>query len=289
MAVEYVRLCCNGDLEGVQAALQSGTDVNSQIGIGKTGLRAALIGRRTAVVRLLLEQEGIDIKICDYSGRTALYDAAVHAECLAIMLARPEVTSEMINKKDRDGRTPLWSAVFGRAPDCVQMFINDDRTEPNIKDADGNSPVMVAIKYNVVDCAALLLPDPRVDLMTRDAYKRDGEEVKRFVEELKNPVMAVLEECINDDNSSLSMLKRIWSDGAAGNLEGRIMEELNHYWTGLAKQGRTLEEAARAPCDGRNWNCVCGSTVGHPELAEMVEEERQRRQDAQLTPPEDNL
>ena len=57
--------------------------------------------------------------------------------------------------------------------------------------------------------------------------------------------MAVLEECINDDDSSLSMVKRIWSDGAAGNLEGRIMEELNHYWTGLAKQGRTLEEAAR--------------------------------------------
>ena len=68
----------------------------------------------------------------------------------------------------------------------------------------------------------------------------------RFVEELKNPVMAVLEECINDDNSSLSMLKRIWSDGAAGNLEGRISEELNHYWTRLAReQGRTLEEAAR--------------------------------------------
>ena len=67
----------------------------------------------------------------------------------------------------------------------------------------------------------------------------------RFVEELKNPVMAVLEECINDDDSSLSMVKRIWSDGAAGNLEGRILEELNHYWTGLAKQGRTLEEAAR--------------------------------------------
>ena len=67
----------------------------------------------------------------------------------------------------------------------------------------------------------------------------------RFVEELKNPVTAVLEECINDNNSNLSMLKRIWSDGAAGNLEGRILEELVHYWTGLAQQGLTLEEAAR--------------------------------------------
>ena len=56
--------------------------------------------------------------------------------------------------------------------------------------------------------------------------------------------MAVLEECVNDDNSNLSMLKRIWPN-EAGNLEGRISEELDHYWKGLAQQGRALEEAAR--------------------------------------------
>ena len=178
MAQEFVMLCLNGDLEGVQAALQSGADVNSQDEIGKTGLMAALIGRRTALVRLLLEQEGIDIKICDYSGRTALYDAAVHAECLAIMLARPEVTSQTINMKDWGGETPLRSAVWSGAPDCVELLINDDRTDPNIKGC-GESPLMLAIKRNNVECAALLLPDPRVDLMTRDAYKRSGEEVKR--------------------------------------------------------------------------------------------------------------
>ena len=66
----------------------------------------------------------------------------------------------------------------------------------------------------------------------------------RFVEEVKNPVLAVLEEGINNDDSPLSMLKRIWPN-EAGNLEGRILEELGHYWKGLAQQGRTLEEAAR--------------------------------------------
>ena len=76
-------------------------------------------------------------------------------------------------------------------------------------------------------------------------FQKYSRKTFRFVEELKNPVTAVLKECINDNNSSLSMLKRIWSDGAAGNLEGRILEELGHYWKGLAQQGRTLEEAAR--------------------------------------------
>ena len=95
--------------------------------------------------------------------------------------------------------------------------------------------------------------------------KKYPRKTPRFVEELKNPVSAMLEECINDDDSTLSMLRRIWPN-AAGNLEGRILEELDHYWTGLAQQGQTLEEAAIA--------------CGHPELAEMVKEERQRRRDA---------
>ena len=179
---EFVWLCRQGDLEGVQAALQSGTDVNCKNEYGDTGLMVALNGRQTAMSRLLLEQEGIDISICEYFGMTALHKAAWYAEnseCLAILLARPELTSQMVNKKDMYGETPLWLAVCGGAADCVQMLLNDNRTDPNIKDEDGISPLMFAIKNNDVKCAALLLPDPRLDLMTRDAYERSGEEVKR--------------------------------------------------------------------------------------------------------------
>ena len=73
-------------------------------------------------------------------------------------------------------------------------------------------------------------------------------------------VTAALEECINDDASTLSMLKPVWG-GDGGSLVDRIMEErqsgdkdmvddrilreLVYYWKGLAQQGRTLEEAAR--------------------------------------------
>ena len=179
---EFVGLCSEGDVEGVQAALQSGTDVNSTDEAGYTGLMMALMGRQTAVARLLLEQEGIDINTCDNYGQSALHWAASYAEnieCLAILLARPELTSQMVNKKDSWGNTPLYRAVFNGAVECVQMLINDARTDPNIKDEDGDSPLMLAIKKNYVGCVGVLLPDPRVDLMTRDAYKKSGEEVKR--------------------------------------------------------------------------------------------------------------
>ena len=77
-----------------------------------------------------------------------------------------------------------------------------------------------------------------------DLFDNRPRKPPRYVEELKNPVSAVLEECINDDTSKLSALRKIWSEWA-GNLEGRILEELGHYWRGLAQQGLTLEEAAR--------------------------------------------
>ena len=187
MADKFVWLCFVGDLEGVQAALQSGTDVNSKNEAGRTGLMMALNGRQTAMARFLLEQEGIDINICDNFGQSALHYAASYAEnseCLAILLARPELTSQMVNKKDSWGNTPLWWAVsYGAVWDggagCVQRLINDAHTDLNIKNEDGNSPLMLAIKKNYVGCVGVLLPDPRVDLMTRDAYKRSGEEVKR--------------------------------------------------------------------------------------------------------------
>ena len=184
---EFVGLCSEGDVEGVQAALQSGTDVNCRKGDGtrETGLMVALNRRKTAMARLLLEQEGIDINICDNYGRSALYYAAgcaENSECLAILLARPELSSQMVNKKNIGavgGDNPLWWAVYNGAVECVILLVNDARTDLNIKDGGGKSPLMLAIKKNYVECVALLLPDPRVDLMTRDAYKRSGEEVKR--------------------------------------------------------------------------------------------------------------
>ena len=65
----------------------------------------------------------------------------------------------------------------------------------------------------------------------------------RFVEDLKRPVLEVLEECIWDENSQLFQLRGFWNSGVK--VKSRILEELEAYWTRLALQGRSLEEAAR--------------------------------------------
>ena len=68
----------------------------------------------------------------------------------------------------------------------------------------------------------------------------------RYVEDLKRPVSEVLEECVSDERSELFKLSIIWDTGDKDNsFKFKILEELESYWRKLARQGRSLEEAAR--------------------------------------------
>ena len=186
----------------MQAALQSGVDVNSRDPDGEmTALMYAVRRRsKSSVVSLLLEQEDIDVNIETREGETALHFAARddrNSECLAMLLARPDLT--IVNQRDKFGCTPLFVAVSARpriwpkakgakggrrlgAVRCVQLLLSDERTDPNIKSyeqytekdgslcwvCEGDSPLMYAVKWNYVDCVKLLLADPRVDLSERE-------------------------------------------------------------------------------------------------------------------------
>ena len=68
----------------------------------------------------------------------------------------------------------------------------------------------------------------------------------RYVEDLKRPVLEVLEECIWDESLQVFKLSIIWDTGDKDNsIKFKILEELEGYWRKLAQQGRSLEEAAR--------------------------------------------
>ena len=74
----------------MQAALQSGVDVNSRGPDGEMTVLMYAVRRRRSVVSLLLEQEDIDVNIETREGETALHFAARddrNSECLALLLA----------------------------------------------------------------------------------------------------------------------------------------------------------------------------------------------------------
>ena len=141
----FVRLCKDGDIEGVQAAIDNGADVNKEDSLGETGLMCALIKSHNNVVQVLLNHPQIDINKVDQDGECALHCAVFrdNHEGMAALLARQDLTT--INQR----------SVYGR------------------------TPIMQAVAYNAVNCFNLLLAHPEVDLDTRDKYQRSPEEARR--------------------------------------------------------------------------------------------------------------
>ena len=143
----FLNLCRDGDIEGVQAAIDNGTDVNEDNanGLGWTGLMVALHHSHNNVVQLLLNHPQIDINKVGRSEWCALHSAVIgdNHEGIAALLARQDLTT--INQKELYGRTPIMEAIY----------------------------------WNSVNCFNLLLAHPELDLDTRDDYRRSPEEVQR--------------------------------------------------------------------------------------------------------------
>ena len=73
-------------------------------------------------------------------------------------------------------------------------------------------------------------------------------------------MLEVLEECIWDENSQLFQMRGFWNSGVK--VKSRILEELEAYWTRLALQGRSLEEASRWQITGMCSKMLQGSLFG---------------------------
>ena len=142
----FWELCADGEIEGVQAAIDIGADVNEDSYWGATGLMLALSNSHNNVVQLLLHHPQININKVDLDGCSALHWAVTgdNHEGLAALLARNYDTTS-INQEDDCGWTPFTGAIV----------------------------------YNKVNCFQLLLTNPQVDLDTRDGYQRNPEQIRR--------------------------------------------------------------------------------------------------------------
>ena len=64
----------------------------------------------------------------------------------------------------------------------------------------------------------------------------------RYILELRNPVIEVLEEGVFQDSNPFSWLRgQIWEEV----VKPKIFEELNLYWSKQARLGRTVEDILR--------------------------------------------
>ena len=113
----------------MQKALALGEDVNSADHLKRTALMAAVMGGHESIVRLLIEQPGIDLNLRDsleVEANTALHHAVLEGQnsILRVLLQQPQLDVNLLNDRDH---SPLMTAVYNRDLKSVSLLLADPR------------------------------------------------------------------------------------------------------------------------------------------------------------------
>lgn len=119
---------------------------------GDSALSLAAARGHVAALRLLAQDEGVDVNRRDGAGWTPLMSAALrgHHRVVATLLERPDLA---VNRSDVDGRTALiWAASAGHET-AARLLAADDRVAVGRPAADGVSAADAARDAGLDDLA----------------------------------------------------------------------------------------------------------------------------------------
>ncbi|KAL7273947.1 hypothetical protein RUND412_003174 [Rhizina undulata] len=158
----------HGYSDGVRLLVeQEGVDLNAKDKDGWTPLYAAAWEGHEAVVRLLVEQEGVDLNTKDEGGWTPLYAAAFRGhEAVVRLLVEQEGVD--LNTKDEQGWTPLHVAAWGGREAVVRLLVEQEGVDLNAKNNRGWTPLDVAASGGHEAVVRLLVEQEGVDLNAKD-------------------------------------------------------------------------------------------------------------------------
>eukprot|EP00092_Neocalanus_flemingeri_P025621 GFUD01027777.1.p1 GENE.GFUD01027777.1~~GFUD01027777.1.p1 ORF type:complete len:159 (+),score=40.36 GFUD01027777.1:133-609(+) len=110
-----------GDAATVRSCLASGADLNIKYG-GCTPLQIAAYYNHTEVVVELLTCQAVDLAGTAGSGRNVLHLACWNgsSDCIPLLGGDSRMTEEVVNSKDKWGRSALMVAVQSGYLACVQ-------------------------------------------------------------------------------------------------------------------------------------------------------------------------
>ena len=156
----FVGRAKSGDLEGVKAALNSGTDVNAKNGQGVSALWAAAFDGKVEVIRVLLANgAGIDAAVAvpgpdeEPVEVTALHVAAANGHLPAVRVLK-EAGAD-VNYAGSDGMTPLMVAAVGGHADMVKYLL-DSGADAKRKNKKGQTAAELAKKKGNKEIVKLL-------------------------------------------------------------------------------------------------------------------------------------
>ena len=152
---------------GLSENIASFSNVELEDDDGRTPLSWAAEYGQEAVVRLLIERDGVEINAKDSEGKTALIWATQkgYEAIVGLLVERDGVE---INAKDRFGKTALlWAAYYGHEA-VVRLLIERDGVEINAKDEDENTPLIWAAYNGYEAVVGLLIERDSIEINAKD-------------------------------------------------------------------------------------------------------------------------
>ena len=132
-------------------------DINAVDCMDSTALTSAVIRGNEEVVKMLLEQEGVNPEQADPEyGRTPLSWAAEkgHEGVVKLLLERGDVNP---NQADQHDQTPLCLAASRGHRGVVKMLLEREDVNPNLATENGVTPLLCAIEHGHEEVVTMLL------------------------------------------------------------------------------------------------------------------------------------
>jgi ankyrin repeat protein len=155
-----------GYTKAIDLLLRKGAKYNVQDRYGKTLLMYALDNKQTFLSNWLVSTGKIDLYPSDNNGWAALRYAA--------LLGNPDIMIKMIksgnvnvNKRDREGRTPLMTVAWYGTVEAAKILINNG-AKINDRDDKGRTPLMYAAANDQNNDILNLLINNGGDIEARD-------------------------------------------------------------------------------------------------------------------------
>jgi hypothetical protein len=146
----------NGDITTVKALLEIGkVDPCSQDDLGFTILTYAAIYDHKDIVKLLINNDDVDINMADRDSRTPLMHAAINGkdDVAKLLISKDQIE---INCRDKRGCTPLiWATIKGHR-NVAEVLLNSGKIDVTVKDTSGKTALMHAIEKQHTELEKLI-------------------------------------------------------------------------------------------------------------------------------------
>ena len=177
--LHLAKLCNEGKLHEVRAAIARGANVNESCDTHITPLIGAVMGKHTSIVRLLLAQPELDVnaKLGMTPLQFAIAVAKDNSEPLRLLLADDRVD---VNGEDYAGHTALQIAIAEvvRSEDnnmntiAVKLLLANSKVDPNIVDRMLRLDSLgFAVTSDLPEVVRLLLANPRLKTVNQVDHK----------------------------------------------------------------------------------------------------------------------